>query len=228
MKIKILGTRAKIKKNHPNHYKHSGVLVDEKILFDVGEKEFLHYHPDAIFFSHFHPDHAWFVQNNEKFNVEVPVFGPEENRYIEKVNIPTDPVTIGDYKITPVPTLHSIKVKSTGFLIEHEEKRIFYSADVAWIEKQYHHLLNNLDLVITEGTYIQKSGVIKRKDNQIYGHTGIPNLINLFNQFTNKIVFMHLGTWFMKNTENGKQQIQDLQSNGINLDVAFDGKEYQV
>ena len=58
MKIKILGTRANIKAGTPGHTKHSGVLVDNKLLFDVGEKEFLKYNPSYIFFTHFHPDHA--------------------------------------------------------------------------------------------------------------------------------------------------------------------------
>lgn len=226
MNIRILGTRAKIKKCLPHHTKHSGVLIDHKLLVDVGEKEFLNYKPEYILFSHLHPDHAWFIETNEYLKADVPVYAPEENRYIEQVTLLDSPIELNGYKITPIPTIHSIKVKSVGLLIEHESKRLYYSGDVAWIEKQYHPLLHDLDLVITEASYIRKNGVIRRKGDQIYGHKGIPDLIALFSKFTRRIVFMHLGTWFMKDAKAGAQKIMELQPDGIELDVACDGKEY--
>ncbi|ELR71588.1 hypothetical protein C900_02503 [Fulvivirga imtechensis AK7] len=228
MNIKILGTRAKVKKSLSNHAKHSGVLIDNKLLLDVGEKEFLDYKPEYILFSHLHPDHAWFVETNEQLRVDIPVYAPELSRYIEKVNLLHSPITLDGYKITPIPTLHSIKVKSVGLLIEYGGKRLYYSGDLAWIEKQYHPLLHDLDLVITEGSYIKKKGVIRRKDDQIYGHQGIPDLITLFSRFSPKIIFMHLGTWFMKDAKTGMQKIMELQPKGVELDVASDGKEYEL
>lgn len=40
MKIKILGTRGEIEESAPYHSKQSGVLVDDKILLDIGDKDF--------------------------------------------------------------------------------------------------------------------------------------------------------------------------------------------
>ncbi len=39
MKIKILGTRGKIEPQAKNHINHTGFLLDDKILIDVGRRE---------------------------------------------------------------------------------------------------------------------------------------------------------------------------------------------
>ena len=49
MIIKILGTRGEIKPSSRYHSKKSGVLVDNKILFDIGEEQFLTENPQQIF-----------------------------------------------------------------------------------------------------------------------------------------------------------------------------------
>jgi ribonuclease BN (tRNA processing enzyme) len=228
MKIRILGTRGKIEAKLPRHTKHSGILIDDKILIDVGEKKFLNYNPQFIFFTHLHPDHAWFVETNEMFDISVPVYTPEASPLIKNHTIISEPVTLDGYIITPVPTIHSIKVSSQGYVIEKEGQRIFYSADMVWIEKKHHHLLSSLDLVITDGSFIRKGGAIRRKDDQIFGHNGIPDLINFFKKFTPHIVFTHFGTWFMKSASESKNKIKSLGKNGLKIDVAYDGKEYII
>ena len=49
MKIKVLGTRGKIKVSAPRYFYHSGILIDNKILFGIGEEKFLDYKPKWIF-----------------------------------------------------------------------------------------------------------------------------------------------------------------------------------
>jgi glyoxylase-like metal-dependent hydrolase (beta-lactamase superfamily II) len=62
MKIEILGTRGEIKNLKPYHAKHSGVFIDNDLLFDLGEKEYLKLNPEHIFITHLHPDHAFFAR----------------------------------------------------------------------------------------------------------------------------------------------------------------------
>lgn len=66
MHIKILGSKGEIENSLPYHSKHSGILVDDCLLFDVGEKEFLKPHLKAIIVTHLHPDHAYFVRWGRK------------------------------------------------------------------------------------------------------------------------------------------------------------------
>jgi ribonuclease BN (tRNA processing enzyme) len=228
MKITVLGTRGKKEAQQKLHSKHSGVLIDEKLLIDVGEKEFLKYVPEAIFFTHLHPDHAWFIETHEIFDSPVPAYSPEVNPLIKNNQLISSPIKLGDYTIIPVPTIHSIKVHSQGYVVEKGHQRIFYSGDMVWIEKKHHHLLKELDLVITDGSFIRKGGAIRRKGDQVYGHTGIPDLIRFFKKFTQHIVFTHFGTWFMKNVEESKDKIKALETPGLKIEVAYDGKEYIV
>ncbi|MGB7841740.1 MAG: MBL fold metallo-hydrolase, partial [Salinimicrobium sp.] len=152
MKIKILGTRGKIKPSAPLHKLHSGILIDNKILIDIGERTYLETKPKAIVFTHFHPDHAFFVLENEKFEPQIPLFGPEENELIPKLKVVDQKFQIDDYRFTPVPVIHSLQLKSLAYLIEKDGKKILITGDVAWIEKANLQELPQLDLVITDAS----------------------------------------------------------------------------
>lgn len=39
---------------------------------------------------------------------------------------------------------------------------------------------------------------------------------------------MHFGAWFLKDVPKGRKKIQALAGEGLSLDVAHDGKEYEV
>lgn len=233
MKIKIFGTRGEIKPSAPYHARHSGVLIDDCLLFDLGQKEFLTYNPSHIFITHLHPDHAFFVRDAQQIpHISIPIFAPEE---FKGVSVLSKEYVVGPYRITPVPTMHSLKVKSQGYIIQKGTQKIFYSGDMFWIEKKHWRKLKNLDLVITEASFVREGGVIRRSkdtDNVSapYGHAGVPNLIRFFKQFTSTIVFMHFGSWFY---ELGAQKSQAKLikigcENGVKVIVGYDGKVIDV
>jgi ribonuclease BN (tRNA processing enzyme) len=90
MKIKVLGTRGEVKSSAPHHSKKSGILIDNKILIDVGEKEFIGLNPQIIFITHLHPDHAFFIRNESEcsINHKITIYAPEEyNNHFHKVAI---------------------------------------------------------------------------------------------------------------------------------------------
>jgi len=79
MKITILGTRGEVDHSAPYHSRHSGVLVDDALLLDLGEREYLDYSPKAVLITHLHPDHAYFVRGKgETHPGETPVYAPEK------------------------------------------------------------------------------------------------------------------------------------------------------
>lgn len=228
MKIKILGTRGEISASLPRHAKHSGVLINGELLFDVGEKEFLGYKPSWIFVTHLHPDHAFFVK--EEVKIEVPVFAPEKSKKNDWIVVISKPIKLGGYKIIPVPTIHSLKVKSQGYILESRNKKIFYTGDLISIDKKYFRLISGLDLVITEASFIRKGGMVRRdkKNAQLYGHSGIPDIIELFKPFTKTILLTHFGSWFYrkKDAENKLGKLAD--TNKIKVIVAFDGMTFLI
>lgn len=228
MKIRILGTRGKIEPKAESHVNHTGFLIDEKILIDVGEEKYMDHRPKAVVFTHFHPDHAFFVLDKKKFSPKVPVFGPEAHELVPNLKVISGPFEIDGYRFNPVPVIHALRLKSLGYVIQKGQKKIFITGDVAWIEKANLAEISNMDLVITEASFIHKGGRINRKKDRIFGHTGIPDLIRLLSPITGKIVFCHYGEWFFENKpEESKQRIKSIEAN-VELIPAHDGMEIEI
>ncbi|MFP4060993.1 MAG: MBL fold metallo-hydrolase [Bacteroidales bacterium] len=230
MKIIILGSRGEIEEKAPRHIKHSGIFIDNSILIDAGEPGYMKLHPDIVLFTHLHPDHAWFIRDNKKFEYSGPVYGPENSELIPSMKIISNSFTFRHYKIIPVPVIHSLKVKSLGYIIEKDDCKVFYTGDIAWIEKKYHELFENLDLVISDGSFISKGGMIRRDDDsgKIYGHTGIPDIIQMFSPYVSKIVFTHFGKWFMNDVPLARKKMKDLAPENIEIIIAHDRKEITI
>lgn len=230
MQIKILGTRGEIKESAPYHSKRSGVLIDNILLVDCGDPHFLDYNPDYIFITHLHPDHAFFVRAGHNTTINSTLYAPEKFDN-QPITLTSKTIHVDHFTITPIPTIHSVKVKSNAYLIQHANKKILYTGDMIWIENQYHHLLQDLDLVITEASYIRKGGLVRQdtKTGQIYGHTGVPNLISLFKQFTSTIAFMHFGAWFYQDIKAARTKFNQLaKDNDIEIIVGYDGLELKI
>lgn len=236
MRIKILGTRGEIEATHPAHAKHSGVLIDSQLLLDLGEKEFLDFHPKWIFLTHLHPDHAYFVRwgQEEKPATAVPIYAPElpKKKEIQScVQILDHPCKNSAYTVIPIPTHHSKLVKSQAYLVKKGMRSLLYTGDIVWIDKQYHPLFEQVDLVITEGSFMRKGGMIRkdRETGALYGHTGIPNLMDLFKSHTKKIAFIHFGSWFYENPQAAAKKLIALgKEKGIEVIVGHDGIEFDL
>jgi glyoxylase-like metal-dependent hydrolase (beta-lactamase superfamily II) len=116
VKIEFLGTRGNIEPSAPSNSKHSCVLVDDKILFDIGEKEFLYRKPNYIFITHLHPDHAFFMKQGI-VDFGVPIYAPEKSTRLPQLKVISGTVRAASHRVTPIPTVHSQKVKSTAYLV---------------------------------------------------------------------------------------------------------------
>jgi ribonuclease BN (tRNA processing enzyme) len=226
MNLRILGTRGEIAESAPWHRHHSGVMVNGKLLLDLGEKEYLDRDPELVAVTHLHPDHAFFITQEARVNV--PIFAPEA--YYDRVKVQPFPAILnaGSLTIRPLPTHHSKLVRSAALLVEDGTHRICYTGDIIWLNKEYHHFLHDLDLVITDGSYIRKGGMVRkdRESGRLYGHTGIPDLIQLFSEFTHRILFVHFGSWFFRDIPSARKKIQALgEEYGIDARATRDEEE---
>lgn len=230
MQIKILGTRGEIKPSAPRHANHSGILIDNKLMFDLGEKKFLREKPQAIFITHLHFDHAYFLRENEPLKTSAKIFAPERRENYPQIKIISKSIKIGLYKITPLPSIHSKYVKSQAYLIEGGNKKILYTGDMIWIKKQYWPQLKNLDLAITEGSFIREGGMIQKDESGLFwGHQGIPDLIKFFSRFTKRIILTHFGSWFYKNMDKSKKELMRLdKKNSVKVIVGYDGEKISI
>jgi glyoxylase-like metal-dependent hydrolase (beta-lactamase superfamily II) len=225
MKLEILGTRGEIDESAPQHRKHSGILVDDTLLLDVGEKEYLSRNPSQIVITHLHPDHAFFIIDSAE--ITVPVYGPEPYQGNEViVQRISDELDLNPFLLHLVPTHHSKKVQSVALVVTRNSSKICYTGDMIWINKEYHSMLKDSDLIITDGSYIRKGGMVQRdKDTgRLYGHNGIPDLIHLFSGLTDLIIFVHFGSWFFKDILASIQKLGELgKENGVEVLAGHDG-----
>lgn len=225
MKITILGTQGEIEEHTTAHKKHSGILFEDPILIDVGEEEYLDLVEKEIarrpelFISHMHPDHLYAVRKDKNWRrlqkTKVPIFMPEIPNELKSKATKVQkgrPVEFIRTKVTPIPTIHSKKVKSCGYLVEKDNLKVFYSGDMIHINKRWHNLIRNCDLVITEGSSFDKPLIRRdKKTGEIYGHNSVVNLVKLFkNLGAKRIVITHFGKWFMNDPETGKKKIEEL------------------
>jgi ribonuclease BN (tRNA processing enzyme) len=227
MHLRILGTRGNIESSAPGHTKHSGILVDDRLLFDVGEKHYLRYAPKYIFITHLHPDHA--VLDPHNIPKHTVVYAPESDPRLSMLRVISQAVDVDSYKVIPIPTVHSQRVKSVGYVVERGGQRIFYSSDMVKIKPRYHALLENLDLVITEGSYIRSQGLVRldTRTGRPFGHNGIPELVEFFSRFTRCILITHFGTWFYKDLAASRRKLESL-GNGVRVIAAYDGMRVNV
>ena len=196
MRIEILGARANILRSAPGYARHAGVLIDRSILLDLGEPGYLRRRPRQIFITHLHPDHAAFL--TRKIAWTGPLYVPERTRNAPSAMLISRPLSIGVHRVIPVPTEHAVNGRSVGYVVERGRRRIFYSSDMISIHRRYYRRLGRLDLVITDGSFIWRGGLVRRDPatGRRYGHAGIPDLVEFFSRFTRRIVVTHLGSWF--------------------------------
>jgi ribonuclease BN (tRNA processing enzyme) len=225
MDITILGTRGEVGPTAPYHSRHSGVLIDDTLMIDLGEREFLERCPKAVLITHLHPDHAYFVsERNDEIPAGLPVFAPEKGE-IAGLKVLDKKRTIAGCAVSPIPTHHSLKVRSQAYRIEKYSRKILCTGDMIWIDKKYHPLLEGLDLVISEGSYLRKGGLVRRdkKTGRIYGHAGIPDLVRLFKDYCDHIIIVHFGSWFYQGASQARRQLRALaEKSGIDITAGYD------
>ena len=171
-----------------------GIKLDEssevqvpriKGLFSNGKKY------DAIFISHYHSDHIGLL-NNVQDNTPVYIgktafmIVKASNDYRKTpINISpnfykdSDPVVIGDIKVTPFRCDHSA-YDSYMFLIEADGKKVLYTGDYRANGRQsFEALLKKLpavDILITEGTTLSREDSIKNINESLLEDIAVEEL----------------------------------------------------
>jgi glyoxylase-like metal-dependent hydrolase (beta-lactamase superfamily II) len=227
MRLTILGTRGNILPSAPGYARHSGILVDGRILLDLGEAAYLRYRPEHIFITHLHPDHAAFLRT--ELVTHAAVYLPEPTPRLPGARVMSSPLRRGPYRVVPVPTIHSLAVSSVGYLIEKGKRRVFFSSDLVSIERRHHRRLRRLDLVITDGSYLRRGGLVRTDpaSGRRFGHAGIPDLVELFRPFTRRIVITHFGSWFYRDIPASVRRIASL-GDGVRTSAARDGMVIEI
>ena len=102
---------------------------------------------------------------------------------------------------------------------------MFYSSDMIAIHRRYRARLGRLDLVITDGSFMRRGGMVRidPRTGKRFGHAGIPDLVEFFARFTRRIVLTHFGSWFYADVARSVRRISAL-SDGVRVSAARDGQ----
>ncbi|MBP5319578.1 MAG: MBL fold metallo-hydrolase [Kiritimatiellae bacterium] len=128
---------------------------------------------DAVVFTHAHADHLFGFDDIRRFNTlqnaEIPAYAvPETLQRIQTIfdyigRVPPanglfrprirfepveGPFMIGDVRLTPLDVEHGVKM--TGFLLEHEGRRVGYVCDCKRIPDATMALLRDLDVMVID------------------------------------------------------------------------------
>ncbi len=161
----------------------------------------------------------------------VPVFAPGTRAGIPEVQAFPGAMSYLGYAIRAIPTHHSFKVRSTAYLIEKRGRRLLYTGDLFWINKEFHPLLGKLDLVVTEASFLRRGGMIRRDraSGVAYGHAGVPNLIDMFRKSAATILFTHFGAWFYEDARKSRRILASLgKQSGVMALAGYDGFELDM
>jgi ribonuclease BN (tRNA processing enzyme) len=235
MHLKILGTRGNVGLSAPYHSKHSGVMIDDKILLDAGEAEFLENEPDLALITHMHPDHAFFADSEIRLSDHISkkskVFAPGKagTGMVREISAGWEK-EFRAYNIRALDAVHSQNVSSLAYLVWKKEggssKKVLYTGDIVSLSDEF----EKVNLVITDGSFFRKGGLVRKtRKGEPYGHAGIPDLMEMFADKTEKMLFMHFGSWFYRDIESSRRKIQNLaDEKGITALVGYDGMELEV
>jgi ribonuclease BN (tRNA processing enzyme) len=221
MEIKVLGTRGNIRLSASGHKLHSGILIDGRIMLDIGQSEYLNCQPEYVFITHLHPDHAFFIEDR-KAAPGMPVYAPEVRKGSLDMKVISGPVAIDDYLISPLPVAHSLNVKSVGYIVKKSGKSLFYTGDVAAFDGGLLDEFGRMDAIITEASFDRTGGFVRYKKGQPFGHCGVPDLVEMFAPHTGRIIFTHFGSWFIKDVEKGTAKLKAFATDQLKIEVAND------
>lgn len=188
MKIKFLGTSAGwplprlgctdiicTSKNPKDTRTRSQVLVNDKILLDVGPDTYPHLSQKDIdptkishaVITHEHPDHTFglwdlgHIYNGQKINILINEAAYKKIRHLffykeYKVTQVTDQVSsiIQDLKITLLPVNHT-KNSSFGILVKEGGKRFFWAPDFKSLPESTKQILKGIDLLAIDGSELK-------------------------------------------------------------------------
>lgn len=227
-KLIFLGTKGEIEESTEKHQYHSSLLLisqNYRLLIDHGmihKMDLTTITPDGILVTHAHPDH--YIWLNEEVNIQVPVYltndtynygkyKPSQSNIIK----PGIPFQLGPFNCLAYQVIHSLRCPTVGYKIYVEGNKIAYNPDLIDIINK-DNILYDVSYYVGDGSAI-RSNLVRRRANQLFGHTRIITQINWCHKFGIKnIVFTHLGKEIITKEE-------ELTKSYPEIILAYDGME---
>ncbi|MEA2015425.1 MAG: MBL fold metallo-hydrolase [Actinomycetota bacterium] len=236
MKIEFPGTKGEIEESSAIHKYHSSLIINYKntrTLIDLGLKrnpllleEINNF--DYLLITHAHPDHySWTVEDME--NVKVPVYmtgvtldygkyKPADYRVIKS----GAEYTLEDLEVTAFDVLHSLRCPAVAYRIKGD-RTIIYAPDILDFKEDKSVVLNDVDLLIADGSSLNIN-MVRRRDDKIFGHTRIKTVIGWCKKYgLKKLIVTHCGKQVVTMDEGElKEKINKYAEGKVDVKVAYD------
>jgi L-ascorbate metabolism protein UlaG (beta-lactamase superfamily) len=186
--------------------------------------------PDGILITHDHIDHfdpisLPIIHRNYP---DIPVIGPQSvvdmakkhdfNSTVLRLMAPGDSTNLGSFRITATIAHHSDPF-SLGFIIQAEQKNIYYSGDTLYDENLY----GDIASLTTE-----KINTVFIVINGKLGNMNVEEAVHLTSRIKPDLAIpMHYGM-FTENTENPELFVQGLAEHHIHSMAPEPGKTYTI
>jgi len=203
VRLQFYGTKGYVPESSRTHAGHSAFVVEEngfRLLCDFGENRkgmLERIRPDAIFVSHAHPDHGWGLWEG----TDVPVFAsPFTHELLKELPLldrrvlsPGEAVSIGPFRLSPHPVIHSVRCPCIGARIVLDDFTLVYSGDIVAFEDP-DAALADADLYVGDGSTLTDSLVRRHPSGVLIGHTTVRAQLGwLARHGVVRAVFSHFG-----------------------------------
>ncbi len=242
MKLHFYGTRGYVEESSRAHFGHSAFVLEAKgfrLLCDFGEnrKGMLEkIRPDAIFVSHAHPDHGWGLWEGTDLPVHASAITHELLRELPLLDrivlAPGKAVSIGPFRLTPFPVIHSIRCPCVAARITLDGFTVVYSGDIVAFEDP-EAALSEADLYIGDGSTLTGSLVRRHSSGVLFGHTTVRAQLGwLARHGIVRAIFSHFGKGPIEMGEEVLREklgkLSAANPPGCAVTVARDGLELEV
>ena len=237
----------------------SQALIDGKLLIDMPPDTYYHFlengirgdQIESVIFTHSHGDHFYFKElemrgagfgkNMEVNNLNVLVPNDVLNKFNELgahtknimnlfTAVPYKTITLGEYKITPLPARHGYgKIDANIYLIKKGKKTFLYGHDTGYFYKEVFAYLKNNNIYLNGLTVDCCYGSLPISDDG--GHMGIENNQRLFNELESLGIIdnntVRIVNHFSHNV-NPLQSVLEDECKGLNALVSYDGMAVEI
>jgi len=207
MRLIFRGTKGEIEETSKIRKKNSYLILsyqDKNYALDFGydwkPNQLKEDKITAIWLSHLHPDHAHGLLNVE---IKIPVYVSKRSwtkyRKPEKKKFLFEPILVsGKFKFEEIPAFefpvfHSLIAPASGLILKTKPV-LAYVPDVLSIKNRRSIMTENkVEVLIADSASIKKP-IVRRKDDEVYGHASMQNILRWakIDEIPN-VIFTHYG-----------------------------------
>ncbi|MEX0879370.1 MAG: MBL fold metallo-hydrolase [Thermoanaerobaculia bacterium] len=242
MRLHFYGTKGYVDESSRAHAGHSAFVIETegfRLLCDFGENRkgmLRKIRPDAVFVSHAHPDHGWGLWEGTDVPVHASAITHELLKELPLLNrvvlAAEEPVSIGPFRLTPYPAIHSVRCPCVGARIVVNGFTLIYSGDIVAFEEPA-SALAGADLYIGDGSTLTASLVRRHPTGALLGHTTVRAQLGwLARHGVPRAIFSHFGKGPIEmGTEALDRALAELAAAnppGCRVAAAHDGLELEI